>query len=66
MLARSVNSQLKYGQVAAREKSVAAHVPYIRHVDEQTFGPRRGFSSPASSSTASVSRPPIRARSICA
>jgi type IV secretion system protein VirB4 len=43
MLARSIRSQLKYGPEAAREKSIAAHVPYIRHVDEQTLRTREGF-----------------------
>src|ERR1700722_16764615 len=43
MLARSVSSQLKFGQVAGREKSVAAHVPYVRHVDDQTLRTKEGF-----------------------
>jgi type IV secretion system protein VirB4 len=43
MLARSIQSQLKFGQIAAREKSIAAHVPYVRHVDEQTLRTKEGF-----------------------
>ena len=37
MVQTAVATTLGFGQIAAREKSVATHVPYLRHVDEQTL-----------------------------
>ena len=43
MLRRAARPQMKFSPVAAREKSVSAHVPYVRHADEQTLRTKEGF-----------------------
>jgi type IV secretion system protein VirB4 len=41
-VAAAVRPSLKFGRVAALEKPVADHVPFIRHVDEQTIRTKEG------------------------
>lgn len=43
MLRRAARPQMKFSPVTAREKSVSAHVPYVRHADEQTLRTKEGF-----------------------
>ena len=43
MLGRAARPQMKFSQVSAREKSISAHVPYIRHADDQTLRTKEGF-----------------------
>ena len=43
MVQAAVASLLGFGHIAAREKSVATHVPYLRHVDEQTLRTKDGL-----------------------
>lgn len=42
-LQRAVRSSLKFGTVAAREKKISSHVPYVRHVDETTLRTKEGM-----------------------
>lgn len=42
-LQRAVRSSLKFGTVAAREKKLSSHVPYVRHVDETTLRTKEGM-----------------------
>jgi len=37
MLARAVRANLNHGAVIARDRKIAEHVPYTRHVDDQTL-----------------------------
>ena len=43
MLSRAARPPMKFSQVSAREKSISAHVPYVRHSDEQTLRTKEGF-----------------------
>ena len=43
MAQAALASMLGFGQVASREKSVSSHVPYLRHVDEQTLRTKDGL-----------------------
>ena len=43
MVQAALASMLGFGQVASREKSVSSHVPYLRHVDEQTLRTKDGL-----------------------
>ncbi|WP_245449065.1 hypothetical protein [Phyllobacterium sophorae] len=43
VLQRAVRSSLKFGTVAAREKKISSHVPYVRHVDETTLRTKEGM-----------------------
>ena len=43
MLGRAARPQTKFSQVSAREKSISAHVPYIRHADDETLRTKEGF-----------------------
>lgn len=40
---RAVRSSLEFGAIAAREKKVSSHVPYVRHVDENTLRTKDGM-----------------------
>jgi type IV secretion system protein VirB4 len=37
MLARAIRSDLPNGRAIGREKSLSAHIPYLRHVDEEVI-----------------------------
>jgi type IV secretion system protein VirB4 len=39
----AISQTLGFGQVAAREKAISTHVPYLRHVDEQTVRTKDGL-----------------------
>jgi type IV secretion system protein VirB4 len=43
MLGRAARPKTKFSEVAAREKSISAHVPYIRHADGETLRTKEGF-----------------------
>src|SRR3984957_16291258 len=43
MVQAALASMLGFGQVASREKSVSSHVPYLRHVNEQTLRTKDGL-----------------------
>ena len=43
MLSRAARPPMKFSRVSAREKSISAHVPYVRHADEQTLRTKEGF-----------------------
>jgi type IV secretion system protein VirB4 len=43
MVQAAIATTLGFGQIAAREKSVAAHVPYLRHVNDQTLRTKDGL-----------------------
>src|SRR5258708_26995740 len=43
MVHAAVATTLGFGQIAAREKSVASHVPYLRHVNDQTVRTKDGL-----------------------
>ena len=40
---RAVRSSLVYGPLAGREKNVSAHIPYVRHIDENTLRTKDGM-----------------------
>ncbi len=43
MVASSLRADLRYGPVARREMGQAVHVPYLRHLDDQTILTKQGF-----------------------
>src|SRR5260370_22620426 len=43
MVQAAVATPLGFGQIAALEKSVASHVPYLRHVNDQTVRTKDGL-----------------------
>ncbi|WP_027232979.1 VirB4 family type IV secretion system protein [Phyllobacterium sp. UNC302MFCol5.2] len=43
MMSRAVRKEMRYGAQATRERSVAAHVPYTRHVDDTTLRTKDGL-----------------------
>lgn len=43
MINASLRRSLKYGQIAAREKSAAKHIPYARHVDGEILKTKDGL-----------------------
>src|SRR4051812_37728795 len=40
---KAVRNDLRFGAEIAREKPIAAHVPYLRHVDEETLRTKDGM-----------------------
>ncbi|MBA8904150.1 VirB4 family type IV secretion/conjugal transfer ATPase [Phyllobacterium sp. P30BS-XVII] len=40
---RAVRGSLDFGSIAAREKKISSHVPYLRHVDENTLRTKDGM-----------------------
>lgn len=42
MLARAIAHELRFGKAARRERPIAHHVPYTRHVDDATLGTKDG------------------------
>jgi type IV secretion system protein VirB4 len=43
MMSRLVRKEMRYGVQASRERSVAAHIPYTRHVDDTTLRTKDGL-----------------------
>ncbi|EJN02775.1 hypothetical protein PMI41_02769 [Phyllobacterium sp. YR531] len=43
MISRSVRKEMLYGTQARRERSVANHVPYTRHVDDKVLRTKDGL-----------------------
>lgn len=43
MVARALLGELTYGAVSRRERPVASHVPYTRHVDDHIIRTRDGL-----------------------
>ena len=42
MIARAIAHELRFGKAARRERPIAHHVPYTRHVDDATLGTKDG------------------------
>ena len=42
MIARAIAQELRFGKAARRERPIAHHVPYTRHVDDATLGTKDG------------------------
>ncbi|MBZ5763366.1 VirB4 family type IV secretion/conjugal transfer ATPase [Rhizobium sp. VS19-DR104.2] len=40
---KSIRKDLRFGAESAREKPISAHVPYLRHVDEETLRTKDGM-----------------------
>ena len=43
MVARTLRKSLNNGAALGREAMIADHVPYLRHVDDQTLRTKEGF-----------------------
>ncbi|MCX8282152.1 VirB4 family type IV secretion system protein [Phyllobacterium sp. 0TCS1.6C] len=43
MISPGVRSQMRFGSVGARERSVAAHIPYLRHVEDSVLRTKDGM-----------------------
>ncbi len=43
MVARAILDEMRYGAAARRERPVSSHVPYTRHVDDQTLRTKDGL-----------------------
>lgn len=43
MVARAILDEMRYGAAARRERPVSSHVPYSRHVDDQTLRTKDGL-----------------------
>ena len=43
MVARAILDELRFGAAARRERPVSSHIPYTRHVDDQTLRTKDGY-----------------------
>ncbi len=43
MVARALLDELTFGSISRRERPVASHVPYLRHVDDNIIKTRDGL-----------------------
>src|SRR6516165_4025656 len=43
MVARAILDEMRYGAASRRERPVSSHLPYTRHVDDQTLRTKEGY-----------------------
>ena len=43
MVARAILDEMRYGAASRRERPVSSHLPYTRHVDDQTLRTKDGY-----------------------
>jgi type IV secretion system protein VirB4 len=43
MVARAILDEMRYGAASRRERPVSSHIPYTRHVDDQTLRTKDGY-----------------------